>query len=78
MALNRQKKGFRIAKGEVSTTDSASLIMKTDLRTLQSNDPLESLFKIFEADEVAIVKQGEKFIGLVTKIDFIKYLGREI
>ncbi|MBI5299370.1 MAG: cystathionine beta-synthase [Deltaproteobacteria bacterium] len=65
-----------LAKGEVSTTDSISIIMKTDLRTLHANEPIDALFKVFEADEIAIVKQDEKFIGLVTKIDFIQYLGK--
>src|SRR3989344_4522507 len=65
-----------LAKGEVSAKDSISLIMKTDLHTLQADDPIDAMFKVFEADEIAIVKEGKKFLGLITKIDFIKYLGK--
>lgn len=60
---------------EVESTDSVSVVMKTDLHTLQAKDSMETLFKIFDADEIAIVLQDKKFIGLITKIDLIKYLG---
>ena len=65
-----------LSKGEVASSDSVSLIMKTDLHTLDASDPIDSLFKVFEADEIAIVKDGDDFLGLITKIDFIKYLGK--
>lgn len=64
-----------LSRGEVNTKDSVSIIMKTDLHLLQAGTTVDQLFKVFDADEVAIVLQGEKFIGLITKIDLIKYLG---
>lgn len=67
---------YPLARGEVANTDSVSLVMKTDLHTLQTNEPVDSLLKVFEAREIAIVKEGEEFIGLITKIDFINYLNQ--
>lgn len=64
-----------LAKGEVEVGDSVSIIMKTDLHTVRADEPVDHVMKLFDAHEIAIVKKGEKFLGLVTKIDFIKYLG---
>ncbi|MBI4125265.1 MAG: cystathionine beta-synthase [Deltaproteobacteria bacterium] len=64
-----------MAKGEVEAKDSVSIIMRTDLHLLQAGTPVDALFKVFDANEIAIVLEGEKFLGLITKIDLIKYLG---
>lgn len=64
-----------MAKGEVEVKDSVSIIMRTDLHVLQAGTPVDQLFKVFDANEIAIVLQGEKLLGLITKIDLIKYLG---
>jgi cystathionine beta-synthase len=33
---------------------------------------------IFNDDNVAVVKEGEKVTGIVTKIDFIEFLGQRM
>ena len=66
-----------LARGEVSATDSVTIIMKTDLRTLDAHENMDALLKVFEKNEIAIVKKHGDFIGLVTKIDFIKFLGQK-
>lgn len=65
-----------LARKEVEPSDSISIVMKTDLHTLQADEPIGNLVKVFNSDEIAIVKRGEKFLGLITKIDFIKFLGK--
>lgn len=65
-----------LAKKEIDSGDSVSIVMKTDLHTLQADDPIDSLMSVFNSDEIAIVKRAKKFLGFITKIDFIKYLGK--
>ncbi|MCH2135475.1 MAG: pyridoxal-phosphate dependent enzyme [Phycisphaerales bacterium] len=48
--------------------------MTTKLVTLSPDDPVESLIPIFESDRVAIVRDDEGFLGLITKIDLIAWL----
>ncbi len=39
------------------------------------DDPIERLEEVFAQDIVAVVKEGERVTGIVTKIDLIEYLG---
>ncbi len=39
---------------------------------------IESLLPIFRADHVPIVLDGEKFLGLITRIDLLNYLRRRM
>jgi cystathionine beta-synthase len=48
--------------------------MSARLHTLQAHEALEALLPIFERDEVAIVLDGEDFVGLITRIDLINHL----
>ena len=48
--------------------------MTTKLKTVQIKDKLEALPPLFERNEVAIVLDGEKFVGLITRIDLINHL----
>ena len=43
-------------------------------RTLAVNAPLKELLPIFEKDEVALVCDGDTFVGLITRIDLINYI----
>lgn len=65
-----------LSKEEIEPSDSITIVMKTELNTLPFDAPLDQLMPIFDAGEVAIIKQQEKFLGLITKIDFIKRLGQ--
>lgn len=51
-----------------------SRIMTRDLDTVQVNEPLEALVPLFDRDRVAIVLDGEKFVGLITRTDLINHL----
>jgi cystathionine beta-synthase len=48
--------------------------MASDLDTLQVNEGLDDLIPIFDRDRVAIVMDGEQFVGLITRVDLINYL----
>ena len=48
--------------------------MTRDLDTVQVGEPLESLIPLFDRDRVAIVLDGERFVGLITRTDLINHL----
>lgn len=52
--------------------------MVTRLETIAPDAPLEALLPIFARDHVAVVEKAGKFIGLVTRIDFINHLRRRV
>ncbi|HEY2032494.1 MAG TPA: cystathionine beta-synthase [Rhizomicrobium sp.] len=54
--------------------DPVRCAMTARLKTVQVNDALEKLLPIFERNEVAIVCEGDKFVGLITRIDLINHL----
>ena len=39
---------------------------------------LADLLPVFDAGKVAIVKDGESFLGLITRIDLLNYLRRRV
>jgi cystathionine beta-synthase len=48
--------------------------MASELDTLQVSETLDDLIPIFDRDRVAIVLDGEQFVGLITRVDLINYL----
>ncbi len=52
--------------------------MTGHLETVQAKAPLESLLPLFKQGLVAIVCDGERFLGLITRIDVINYLRRQM
>jgi cystathionine beta-synthase len=46
------------------------------LHTLQAKQPLDALLPVFDRNEVAIVFDGEEFLGLITRVDLINHLRR--
>ena len=48
--------------------------MASELDTLQVSETLDDLIPIFDRDRVAIVLDGEEFVGLITRVDLINYL----
>lgn len=51
-----------------------SKVMTRELDTVQVNEPLEALVPLFDRDRVAIVLDGETFVGLITRTDLINHL----
>lgn len=52
--------------------------MVRDLQVLDVTAPIDALMPIFDAGKVAIVLDGEKFLGLITRIDLLNYLRRRV
>jgi cystathionine beta-synthase len=50
------------------------LAMTGKPKTLKVDDPLDALLPIFERDQVALVCDGDKFVGLITRIDLINHI----
>ncbi len=50
--------------------------MTSNLHTLQASQTLDALLPIFDRNEVAIVFDGDAFVGLITRIDLINHLRR--
>lgn len=48
-------------------------VMVTGLETISADEPIKELVPLFRKDYVAIVMDGEKFLGLVTRIDLINH-----
>ncbi len=51
--------------------------MVTELALVNVTDPIDKLMPIFNRDYVAIVKDGERFLGLITRVDLLNYLRRK-
>ncbi len=51
-----------------------SQAMTHGVKTLQADQPIDSLVEVFERDEVAVVLEGDNFMGLITRVDLINHL----
>ncbi len=54
--------------------EPVSSFMTSRLELVDYKSPVNSLIPIFSRDHVAIVMDGDEFLGIVTKIDMINYL----
>jgi cystathionine beta-synthase len=50
--------------------------MVTELHTVDVDTPVSELVPVFDAGYVAMVREGGRFIGLVTRLDLLNYLRR--
>ncbi len=66
-------KVFENADAFEDTVDSA---MTSNLEFLNIHTPLDKLLPIFDEGKVAIVKDKDQFLGLITRIDLLNYLRR--
>ncbi|HWR96437.1 MAG TPA: CBS domain-containing protein, partial [Arenimonas sp.] len=58
--------------------DLVGTAMVRDLEVLDVSAPMEALMPVFDAGKVAIVMDGAKFLGLITRIDLLNYLRRRV
>lgn len=63
---------------EAKFRDLVSTAMATKLQKLDVQSPIELLLPVFNAGHVAIVMEGDKFLGLITRIDLLNYLRRRV
>jgi cystathionine beta-synthase len=58
--------------------ESVSSAMTTRLRTLRPDASLESVYQILDEGKVAMVMDGEEFVGLITKTDLLNFMRRRL
>lgn len=63
---------------EARFRDPVSTAMITSLEKLDVKSPIEKLLPVFDKGHVAIVMHGERFLGLITRIDLLNYLRRRV
>jgi len=51
--------------------------MVTELTEIDVSAPVADLMPIFSRDFIAIVKDGQQFLGLITRVDLLNYLRRK-
>jgi cystathionine beta-synthase len=66
-----------VAESSRRFKDPVREAMVTDLTEIDVHAPVTELMPIFERDFVAIVKDGEHFLGLITRVDLLHYLRRK-
>ena len=59
--------------GERTFTLPVKEVMVTGLETISANAPIADLVPLFKHDRVAIVMDGDRFLGLATRMDLINY-----
>ncbi len=63
---------------EVRFRDPVSTAMVEKLEKIEVASPVESLLPVFNRGYVAIIVEGERFLGLITRIDLLNYLRRRV
>lgn len=63
---------------EARFADPARAAMVQRLDKVAVHAPIEALLPVFDRGHVAIVMDGEAFLGLITRIDLLDYLRRRV
>src|SRR6476659_9686440 len=63
---------------EARFRDPVATAMVSKLDRLDVKSPIEALLPVFDRGHVAIVMDGAKFLGLITRIDLLNYLRRRV
>jgi len=63
---------------EARFRDPVSTAMVSKLDKVNVGAPIEALLPVFDRGHVAIVMDGERFIGLITRIDLLNFLRRRV
>jgi cystathionine beta-synthase len=67
---------MHVLEDEGRFRDPVSTAMVTKLQMLDVRESIQSLVPVFDAGHVAIVVDGERFLGLITRIDLLNFLRR--
>ena len=63
---------------EARFRDPVATAMVSKLDRLDVKSPIEALLPVFDRGQVAIVMDGNVFLGLITRIDLLNYLRRRV
>jgi cystathionine beta-synthase len=66
-----------VADDPGSFDDTVATAMATQLTEIDVKAPVKDLLPIFDRDFVAIVREEEQFLGLITRVDLLNYLRRK-
>jgi len=67
-----------VARDETAFRRPVRDFMSSRLETVAPDTPLEALLRILDRGLVAIVVDGERFLGLITRFDALNYLRRQL
>ena len=67
-----------VVKDANNFTKPVSEFMTTELSTISADSPIDALMPLFAEDKVAIVFDGDTYLGLITKIDLITHLRKQL
>ena len=63
---------------EARFRDPVSTAMVSKLDRLDVRSPIEALLPVFDRGQVAIITDGDAFLGLITRIDLLNFLRRRV
>ena len=63
---------------EARFQNTVGTAMVSKLELLDVKSPIEALLPVFDRGQVAIVMDGDHFLGLITRIDLLNYLRRRV
>jgi cystathionine beta-synthase len=69
---------MKVYSHEDKFRDKVRAAMTTKLDIVGAKAPLADLLPIFARDHVAIVQEGDQFLGLITRIDLLNHLRRRM
>jgi cystathionine beta-synthase len=67
-----------VARDRSAFQRTAAQVMTRELRILPPDAPVEALLPIFDAGLVALVADGRRFHGLITRMDLLQHLRRAV
>jgi cystathionine beta-synthase len=67
-----------VVKDTNNFTKPVREFMTTELSTISADSPIDDLMPLFAEDKVAIVFDGDTYLGLITKIDLITHLRKQL
>jgi cystathionine beta-synthase len=67
-----------LTRKDADSTDSIDRFMTRDLMTIDPGADVGDLIPIFRSGRVAIVSDKDAFYGIITQIDLINYLRKEL
>src|SRR3546814_3045480 len=62
---------------EARFRDPVSTAMVSKLEVMDVKSPIEALLPVFDRGQVAIVTDGDHFLGLITRIDLLNFRSEE-
>jgi cystathionine beta-synthase len=67
-----------VARDDAAFRTPVRTVMSARVETVRPDASLESLLAIFDRGLVAVVFDGERFLGLITRFDVLSYLRRQL